>query len=222
MRVNELRHTIGASSLGHLSGETIHPHTKGNEMSKKDETQAIELTHDKIVQIVSELENGLKTIDETNLKTKDEIKRLKDARRVVSKSVFQRVPMASFMIAEGVQKGITSISKVSADSGVSMPTISRYEWIGSTLSNVGWTKTSEKLACKSLNLLIGGVLKKSDMLNITDVENWKQVIQDKTFKLPNAPKIESVFEAISNGTYDTHLNEIETRVSTRRKMIVKA
>jgi hypothetical protein len=114
MRVNELRHTIGASSLGHLSGETIHPHTKGNEMSKKDETQAIELTHDKIVQIVSELENGLKTIDETNLKTKDEIKRLKDARRVVSKSVFQRVPMASFMIAEGVQKGITSISKVSA------------------------------------------------------------------------------------------------------------
>jgi hypothetical protein len=75
-----------------------------------------------------------------------------------------------------------------------MPTISRYEWIGSTLSNV-WVdraKTSEKLACKSLNLLITGVLKKSDMLNITDVENWKQVIQDKTFKLPNAPKIESV------------------------------
>jgi hypothetical protein len=35
----------------------------------------------KIVQIVSELENGL-AIDETNLKTKDEIKKLKDARRV--------------------------------------------------------------------------------------------------------------------------------------------
>jgi hypothetical protein len=46
MRVNELRHAIGASSLGHLSGETIHPHMKGNKMSKKDETPEIELTHD--------------------------------------------------------------------------------------------------------------------------------------------------------------------------------
>lgn len=217
-----LRHAIGQKVSFGLSGETSHPLKKDENMSKTEERPVIELTHEKVVQLVSELENGYKVIDETNAKTKDEIKKLKDARRVVSKSVFGRVPMASFMVSEAVAKGITSIKKVSDDSGVSISTISRYEWIGTTLSNVGLTKTSEKLATKSLNLLIGGVLKKQDMLSVRDVESWKQLIQDKTFKLPSAPKFDSVREAIGNGSYDEYLNDIETAVSTRRKMMVKA
>ena len=188
----------------------------------KTEAPMIELSHELIVKMISEVENGMVAVKEAEAQTKDEIKKLKDARRVVSKSVFGRVPMTSYMVAEAVKKGITSIKKVSDDSGVSMPTISRYEWIGSTLSVVGLTKTSEKLASKSLNLLIGGVLKKNDMVSIQDVDGWKQLIQDKTFKLPSAPKFDAVREAIGNGSYDDKLDELETLVSTRRKMIVKA
>lgn len=221
--MNEMRlgHTIGHEVTRGLSGETGHPFSKGKTMSKT-ETPKVELSHELIVKMVSELENGFKAVEETESKTKDEIKKLKDARRVVSKSVFGRVPMASFMVSEAVKSGVTSIKRVSDDSGVSMPTISRYEWIGQTLSNVGLTKTSEKLAQKSLNLLIGGILKKQDMLSVQDVESWKQLIQDKTFKLPNAPKFDAVREAIGNGSYDEQLNELETLVSTRRKMMIKA
>jgi hypothetical protein len=216
-----LCHAIGAPVMGHLSGELGHPLQKGKTMSKT-EAPAVELSHELIVKLISEVENGLVAIEQTNAQTKDQIKKLKDARRVVSKSVFGRVPMTSFMVSEAVKKGITSIKKVSEDSGVSMPTISRYEWIGSTLSVVGLTKTSEKLAQKSLNLLIGGVLKKNDMVSINDVEGWKQLIQDKTFKLPSAPKFDAVREAIGNGSYDDKLDELETLVSTRRKMMIKA
>jgi len=200
--------------VGHLSDETSHPLEREESMSKKEETPVIELSHELVVKMISELENGLIAVEQTESKTKDEIKKLKDARRVVSKSVF--------MVSEAVKKGITSIKKVSEDSGVSMPTISRYEWIGSTLSVVGLTKTSEKLAQKSLNLLIGGVLKKNDLVSINDVDGWKQLIQDKTFKLPSAPKFDAVREAIGNGSYDDKLDEIETLVSTRRKMMIKA
>jgi acetylglutamate kinase len=90
------------------------------------------------------------------------------------------------------------------------------------MSENGLTKTAEKLASKSLNLLITGVLKKDDMLNIKDVEAWKQLIQDRTFKLPSAPKLDAVLEAIGNGSYDDVLGKIETAVSVRRKMMVKA
>lgn len=216
-----LCHRIGAPVVGYLSGETSHPLKRREDMSKA-EAPVIELSHELIVKMISEVENGMVAVKEAEAQTKDEIKKLKDARRVVSKSVFGRVPMTSYMVAEAVKKGITSIKKVSDDSGVSMPTISRYEWIGSTLSVVGLTKTSEKLASKSLNLLIGGVLKKNDMVSIQDVDGWKQLIQDKTFKLPSAPKFDAVREAIGNGSYDDKLDELETLVSTRRKMIVKA
>jgi hypothetical protein len=131
------------------------------------------------------------------------------------------------MVNLALQKGITTNKKVSEDSGVSTSTISRYDWIGSTLSVVamsenGLTKSAEKLAAKSLNLLITGVLKKDDMLNIKDVESWKQLITDKIFKMPSAPKFDNVREAIGNGSYDENLDEIITLVSTRRTMMVKA
>ena len=222
MNDSVLCRAIGAPFVGHLSDETSHPLEREESMSKKEETPVIELSHELVVKMISELENGLIAVEQTESKTKDEIKKLKDARRVVSKSVFGRVPMTSFMVSEAVKKGITSIKKVSEDSGVSMPTISRYEWIGSTLSVVGLTKTSEKLAQKSLNLLIGGVLKKNDLVSINDVDGWKQLIQDKTFKLPSAPKFDAVREAIGNGSYDDKLDELETLVSTRRKMMIKA
>lgn len=222
--MDEMRicHTIGHEVSRGLLGETSHPSMKGRKMSKTEERPTIELSHEVIVRLVSELENGFKAVEDVEVKTKDEIKKLKDAKRHVSKSVFGRVPMASYMVSEAVKKGITSIKKVSDDSGVSMPTISRYEWIGTTLSNVGLTKTSEKLAQKSLNLLIGGVLKKQDMVSIQDVDSWKQLIQDRTFKLPSAPKFDHVREAIGNGSYDEQLDELETLVSTRRKMMIKA
>jgi len=221
MNDSVLCRAIGAPFVGHLSDETSRPLEREESMSKT-EAPVIELSHELIVKMISEVENGMVAVKEAEAQTKDEIKKLKDARRVVSKSVFGRVPMTSYMVAEAVKKGITSIKKVSDDSGVSMPTISRYEWIGSTLSVVGLTKTSEKLASKSLNLLIGGVLKKNDMVSIQDVDGWKQLIQDKTFKLPSAPKFDAVREAIGNGSYDDKLDEIETLVSTRRKMMIKA
>ena len=221
MNDSVLCRAIGAPFVGHLSDETSRP-LKRRESMSKTEAPAIELSHELIVKMISEVENGMVAVKEAEAQTKDEIKKLKDARRVVSKSVFGRVPMTSYMVAEAVKKGITSIKKVSDDSGVSMPTISRYEWIGSTLSVVGLTKTSEKLASKSLNLLIGGVLKKNDMVSIQDVDGWKQLIQDKTFKLPSAPKFDAVREAIGNGSYDDKLDELETLVSTRRKMMIKA
>ena len=191
-------------------------------MSKKEETPVIELTHEVIVKLVSELENGINYDKQVEGKTKEDIKKLKGARRQVSKSVYGRVHEVSYMVNMAIQKGTTSVKKVSEDSGVSMSTISRYDWIGATLSNVGLTKTSEKLAQKSLNLLITGVFNKSDMLNIKDIEHWKQLIQDKTFKLPNAPKLESVTEAIGNGSYDEALDKLESAINTRRKMMIKA
>ena len=191
------------------------------------ETQAVELTHELVVKLVSEMENGIAYVATTTDATKADIKKLKDANRQVSKSVFGRVHEVSYMVNQALQKNITTNKKISEDSGVSMSTISRYDWIGSTLSVVamsesGLTKTAEKLASKSLNLLITGVLKKDDMLNIKDVEHWKQVIQDKTFKLPNAPKLDAVTEAIGNGSYDDSLGKLESAITTRRKMMVKA
>ena len=217
-----LCHRIGAPLVGHLSGETSHPLKREESMSKKEETPVIELTHEVIVKLVSELENGINYDKQVEGKTKEDIKKLKDARRQVSKSVYGRVHEVSYMVNMAIQKGTTSVKKVSEDSGVSMSTISRYDWIGATLSNVGLTKTSEKLAQKSLNLLITGVFNKSDMLNIKDIEHWKQLIQDKTFKLPNAPKLESVTEAIGNGSYDEALDKLESAINTRRKMMIKA
>jgi hypothetical protein len=221
MNESVLCRAIGAPLVGRLSDETIHPLEREETMSKA-EAQALELSHELIVRMVKELDNGLIAVSETDVKTKDEIKKLKDARRQVSKSVFGRVPQVSWMVSQAIEAGKTTIKKVSDDSGVSMPTISRYDWIGSTLSIVGLTKTSEKLASKSLNLLIQGILKKDDMLNIQDVDGWKALIQDITFKIPNAPKLDSVIDALMNGAYDDELNRIETSVSTRRKMMVKA
>ena len=222
MNDSVLCRAIGAPFVGHLSDETSHPLEREESMSKKEETPVIELTHEVIVKLVSELENGINYDKQVEGKTKEDIKKLKDARRVVSKSVFGRVHEVSYMVNMAIQKGTTSVKKVSEDSGVSMSTISRYDWIGATLSNVGLTKTSEKLAQKSLNLLITGVFNKSDMLNIKDIEHWKQLIQDKTFKLPNAPKLESVTEAIGNGSYDEALDKLESAINTRRKMMIKA
>jgi len=211
--------------VGRLSGETSHPLKRVGQVNT--ETQAVELTHELVVKLVSEMENGIAYVATTTDATKADIKKLKDASRQVSKSVFGRVHEVSYMVNQALQKGITTNKKVSEDSGVSMSTISRYDWIGSTLSVVamsesGLTKTAEKLASKSLNLLITGVLKKDDMLNIKDVEHWKQVIQDKTFKLPSAPKLDAVTEAIGNGSYDDVLGKIETALAVRRKMMVKA
>ena len=153
---------IGAPLVGHLSDETTHPLERADEMSKID-TQAVELSHELIVKLVSEMENGIAYVATTTDATKADIKKLKDANRQVSKSVFGRVHEVSYMVNQALQKGITTNKKVSEDSGVSMSTISRYDWIGSTLSVVamsesGLTKTAEKLASKSLNLLITGVL----------------------------------------------------------------
>jgi hypothetical protein len=229
MRDDRLRHAIGAPLLGHLSGEIGHPLMKGKNMSKAVEVMPeIELTHEVIVKLVSEMENGLAYDKETENATRADIKKLKDARRQVSKSVYGRVHEVSYLVNQALQKNITTNKKVSEDSGVSMSTISRYDWIGSTLSIVamsetGLTKTAEKLAAKSLNLLITGVLKKDDMLNIKDIEGWKQVIQDKTFKLPSAPKLDAVTEAIGNGSYDDALGKLESAITTSKKMmIVKA
>ena len=221
-----LCHAIGAPLVGHLSGETSHPVKREDDMSKAD-TPVVELTHELVVKLVSELEKGIAYVAETTDATKADIKKLKDTNRQVSKSVFGRVHEVSYMVNQALQKNITTNKKISEDSGVSMSTISRYDWIGSTLSVVamsesGLTKTAEKLASKSLNLLIQGVLKKDDMLNIKDVEHWKQVIQDKTFKLPSAPKLDAVTEAIGNGSYDDALGKLESAITTRRKMIVKA
>jgi uncharacterized small protein (DUF1192 family) len=211
--------------VGHLSGETSHPLKRAGQVNT--DTPAVELTHELVVKLVSELEKGIAYVAETTDATKADIKKLKDSSRQVSKSVFGRVHEVSYMVNQALQKGITTNKKVSEDSGVSMSTISRYDWIGSTLSVVamsesGLTKTAEKLASKSLNLLITGILKKDDMLNIKDIEGWKQVIQDKTFKLPSAPKLDAVTEAIGNGSYDDVLGKIETALSVRRKMMIKA
>lgn len=222
MNESVLCRAIGAPLVGHLSDETIHPLEREEDMSKAEVAPVVELTHEVIVKLVSELENGFNYDKQVEGKTKEDIKKLKDARRQVSKSVYGRVHEVSYMVNMAIQKGTTSVKKVSEDSGVSMSTISRYDWIGATLSNVGLTKTSEKLAQKSLNLLITGVFNKSDMLNIKDVEHWKQLIQDKTFKLPNAPKLESVTEAIGNGSYDEALDKLESAINTRRKMMIKA
>ena len=196
-------------------------------MSKKEVMPEVELTHEVIVKLVSEMENGLAYDKETENATKADIKKLKEVRRQVSKSVYGRVHEVSYLVNQALQKNITTNKKVSEDSGVSMSTISRYDWIGSTLSVVamsetGLTKTAEKLAAKSLNLLIQGVLKKDDMLNIKDVEAWKELIIDKTFKAPKAPNLDIVIDALMNGAYDSELTRIETSVSTRRKMMVKA
>ncbi len=116
---------IGAPFVGHLSDETSHPLKREENMSKKEETPVIELTHEVIVKLVSELENGINYDKQVEGKTKEDIKKLKDARRQVSKSVYGRVHEVSYMVNMAIQKGTTSVKKVSEDSGVSMSTISR-------------------------------------------------------------------------------------------------
>lgn len=210
---------------GSLSGERYSPNLKKVESMSKKETETMEqvqLSHETIVRLVKELDNGFNMVQETETLTKDEIKKLKDRKRQVSKSVFGRVPQVSYMVNQATSKGITTIKKVSEDSAVSMSTISRYDWIGSTLQVVGLTKTSEKLASKSLNLLIQGILKKEDMLKVQDIDTWKQVIEDRTFKVPNAPKISAVKDSIMNGAYDDELDSLVTTIETRRKMMIKA
>ena len=52
-----LCHRIGAPLVGHLSGETSHPLKR--EDAVNTDTPAVELTHEVIVKLVKEMENGI-------------------------------------------------------------------------------------------------------------------------------------------------------------------
>lgn len=216
-----LRDAIGASLLGHLSGGTICPLKREDAMSTK-EMEQVELSHELCVTQIRELHNGLSALEVEGVKTKDAMKQLRTHQKDIQKAVFSRVPAVALLINQSVAKGITTSKRVADDSGVSASTVSRYDWIGGTLVEVGISATSKKLAVKSLNLLIKGILRKDDMLNIKDVDSWKAKILDATFKMPSAPKIGNVCDSLMDGAYDTDLDRIVTCIETRRKMLIKA
>jgi hypothetical protein len=173
------------------------------------ETKETTLTHEKIVEalkLVAENETKLKQ-QETELKT--QIKQMNMGFRKVQKSVTGNLPKVSSMVNFGISNGITTNAKLTADSGVSKTTISRFDWIGATLAKVTITKTSEKLAIKTLNELSKGNLTKGDLETIQDIEGWKLLlakpVMDKVKKL----SCEDVKNAILDAQFsNAELDEI--------------
>ncbi len=187
---------------------------KVNKMETKENT----LTHEKIVEalkLVAENETKLKS-QETALKA--QIKEMNMGFRKVQKSVTGNLPKVSTMVNFGISNGITSNAKLTQDSGVSKATISRFDWIGATLARVGITKTSEKLAVKTLNELSKNNLNKSDLETIQDVEGWKLLlakpVMDKVKKL----SCEDVKNAILDAQFtNDELDEIVATVKVQKQ-----
>jgi hypothetical protein len=176
------------------------------------------LTHEKIV-------NALKTVNENEQKLnqqktalKTQIKELQMGFRKVQKSVAQNLPVVSLMVNSGITQGITTNGKLTQDSGVSKTTISRFDWIGATLARVGVTKTTEKLAVKTLNELSKNNLGKGQLETVESIEDWKNLLN--TPKEPKAKKLdlETVKNAILEGQFSTsELQELGATVSLQLK-----
>jgi hypothetical protein len=176
------------------------------------------LTHEKIV-------NALKLVQENDQKLnaeknalKTQIKELNLGFRKVQKSVTGNLPKVSLMVNSGIAQGITTNGKLTQDSGVSKTTISRFDWIGATLSRVGITKTSEKLAVKTLNELSKNNLGKTQLETIKDIEDWKNLLA--VSKEPKSKKLdlETVKNAILEGQFSTsELQELGATVSLQLK-----
>lgn len=183
-------------------------------MNTKTET----LTHEKIV-------NALKTVQENEQKLnaeksalKTQIKELNMGFRKVQKSVTGNLPVVSLMVNQGITQGITTNGKLTQDSGVSKTTISRFDWIGSTLSRVGITKTSEKLAVKTLNELSKNNLGKAQLETVETIEDWKNLLS--VSKAPKARKLdlESIKNAILEPQFTTaELQELRATIELQLK-----
>jgi len=175
----------------------------------KMETKETTLTHEKIVEalkLVAENETKLKQ-QETELKT--QIKQMNMGFRKVQKSVTGNLPKVSSMVNFGISNGITTNAKLTADSGVSKTTISRFDWIGATLAKVTITKTSEKLAIKTLNELSKGNLTKGDLETIQDIEGWKLLLQKPVMAKVKKLSCEDVKNAILDAQFsNAELDEI--------------
>jgi hypothetical protein len=178
------------------------------------ETKETTLTHEKIVEalkLVAENETKLKS-QETALKA--QIKEMNMGFRKVQKSVTGNLPKVSSMVNFGISNGITTNAKLTSDSGVSKTTISRFDWIGATLSRVGITKTTEKLAVKTLNELSKNNLSKSELETIKDVEGWKLLLAKPAEVKVKKLSCEDVKNAILDGQFSN--DELDEIMSTAK------
>jgi hypothetical protein len=182
------------------------------------ETKENTLTHAKIVEalkLVQENETQLKA-QQTALKT--QIKELNMGFRKVQKSVTGNLPKVSMMVNAGIASNITSNSKLTQDSGVSKATISRFDWIGATLTRVGVTKTSEKLAIKTLNELSKNNLSKGDLETIQDVEGWKLLLAKPVMAKVKKLSCEDVKNAILDAQFSNdELDEIASTIKLQKQ-----
>ena len=182
------------------------------------ETKETTLTHEKIVEalkLVAENETKLKS-QETALKA--QIKEMNMGFRKVQKSVTGNLPKVSTMVNFGITNGITSNSKLTQDSGVSKTTISRFDWIGATLTRVGISKTSEKLAVKTLNELSKNNLSKSELETIQDIEGWKLLLQKPVMAKVKKLSCEDVKNAILDAQFtNDELDEIVASVKVQKQ-----
>jgi len=181
-------------------------HSKGE---PKMETKDNALTHAKIVEALKLVQENETALAKQKTQLKTQIKELNMGFRKVQKSVTGNLPKVSLMVNSGISNGITTNAKLTTDSGVSKTTISRFDWIGATLAKVTITKTSEKLAIKTLNELSKGNLTKGDLETIQDIEGWKLLlakpVMDKVKKL----SCEDVKNAILDAQFsNAELDEI--------------
>lgn len=180
----------------------------------KMETAENTLTHEKIVNALKLMAENEQIRDKEKDALKTQIKQLQMGFRKVQKSVAQNVPAVSRMVNVGISQGITTNSKLTADSGISKTTISRYDWIGATLIRVGITKTSEKLASKTLNELSKGKLNKGDLEGIQDIENWKLLLAKPAVEKVKKLSCEDIKNAILDGQFS--MDELFQIVSTAK------
>ncbi len=183
-------------------------------MNTKSET----LTHEKIVNALKTVQENEQKLNAQKTELKTQIKELNLGFRKVQKSVTANLPVVSLMVNQGIAQNITTNGKLTQDSGVSKTTISRFDWIGAPLSRVGITKTSEKLAVKTLNELSKNNLGKGQLETVETIEDWKNLLA--VSKAPKARKLdlESIKNAILEPQFTTaELQELRATIELQLK-----
>lgn len=182
------------------------------------ETQEkVAITHEMIVEELMRINDSQNKVASEEQKLKETFKSLRSTFKQVQKSVASDIPKVAYLVAKGINENVTTNGKLAQDSGVHKTTISRFHWIGSTLEKTGVTKTSEKLASKTLNLLSQNKLGKADLEGIKEVEDWKELIASAQMPTPKGVSTEKIKDSILNGFNDDELDDIVASIELRKQ-----
>ena len=186
-------------------------------MSNK-ETDTIELTHEYIVEQLKVMQQNTEAISSEGEQLKAHFKELRKAFNGKQRTVAKDVYKVSLLISQGISSGITTNSKLVQDSGVHKTTVSRYNWLGDTLSRVGVSKSAISCVNKSLNLLSQGKLNKGQLETVQTVEDWKQLISDASFTIKGV-STDKICNSILSGFNDADIQQIASSLEQRMSQI---